>query len=57
MIIEKIYLRHSVYFYMKHLIIAILFAISFSVHSQDDKTVTLTVSAQGKTQDQAKTNA
>ena len=42
---------------MKYLIIAILLAISFSVHSQDDKTVTLTVSAQGKTQDQAKTNA
>lgn len=42
---------------MKRLIITFLIIISFSVHSQDDKTVTLTVSAQGQTEDEAKQNA
>jgi len=39
------------------LLIILLLIIPISVFSQDDKTVTLTVSAQGQTQDEAKQNA
>lgn len=42
---------------MKKLILLLSFAISISAIAQDDKTVTLVVSGQGKTQDEAKQNA
>ena len=42
---------------MKNLILILALIINFSAFSQDDKTVTLVVSGQGKTQDEAKQNA
>ena len=42
---------------MKNVILIIALLISTSVKAQDDKTVTLVVSGQGKTQDEAKQNA
>ena len=42
---------------MKKLIFPILLILSFNLIAQEDKTVTLTVSGQGKTQDEAKQNA
>ena len=42
---------------MKQLFLIVALAISFCAYSQDDKTVTLVVSGQGKTQDEAKQNA
>ena len=42
---------------MKQLILVILIALSINVYAQEDKTVTLVVSGQGKTQDEAKQNA
>jgi hypothetical protein len=42
---------------MKKLILFVAFIINLSAFSQDDKTVTLVVSGQGKTQDEAKQNA
>ncbi len=42
---------------MKQLILIVSLALSINVYAQDDKTVTLVVSGQGKTQDEAKQNA
>ena len=42
---------------MKKLLLIISIAVSISASAQDDKTVTLVVSGQGKTQDEAKQNA
>ena len=42
---------------MKKLLLIISIAVSISANAQDDKTVTLVVSGQGKTQDEAKQNA
>jgi len=42
---------------MKQLILIVLFALSINAYAQDDKSVTLVVSGQGKTQDEAKQNA
>ena len=42
---------------MKKLFILLLVAFTINVNAQDDKTVTLVVSGQGKTQDEAKQNA
>lgn len=42
---------------MKNIILIITLALSFNLYAQDDKTVTLVVSGQGKTQDEAKQNA
>ena len=42
---------------MKKLFILLLVAFTINVNAQDDKTVTLVVSGQGKTQDEAKKNA
>ena len=42
---------------MKKLLLLLALTYSISVNAQDDKTVTLTVSGQGKTQDEAKQNA
>ena len=42
---------------MKNIILIIALALSFNLYAQDDKTVTLVVSGQGKTQDEAKQNA
>jgi hypothetical protein len=42
---------------MKQLFLIVALAINFCAYSQDDKTVTLVVSGQGKTQDEAKQNA
>lgn len=42
---------------MKQLILIISLAFSVNAYAQDDKTVTLVVSGQGKTQDEAKQNA
>jgi len=42
---------------MKQLILIVLFALSINAYAQDDKTVTLVASGQGKTQDEAKQNA
>ena len=42
---------------MKQLILILSLALSIIVYAQDDKTVTLVVSGQGKTQDEAKQNA
>lgn len=42
---------------MKQLILIVILALSINTYAQDEKTVTLVVSGQGKTQDQAKQNA
>ena len=42
---------------MKQLFLIVALAMNVSAYSQDDKTVTLVVSGQGKTQDEAKQNA
>jgi len=42
---------------MKKLLLSISMLISISIYAQDDKTVTLVVSGQGKTQEEAKQNA
>lgn len=42
---------------MKQLFLIVALTISFCAYSQDDKTVTLVVSGQGKTQDEARQNA
>lgn len=42
---------------MKQLFLIVALAINFCTYSQDDKTVTLVVSGQGKTQNEAKQNA
>jgi len=42
---------------MKQLILIVVLALSINTYAQEDKTVTLTVSGQGKTQDEAKQNA
>lgn len=42
---------------MKQLILIVSLALSINAYAQDDKTVTLVVSGQGKTQDEAKQNA
>lgn len=42
---------------MKQLILIISLVLNFNAYSQDDKTVTLVVSGQGKTQEEAKQNA
>ena len=42
---------------MKRIIIGLLCLFAFNIQAQDDKTVTLVVSGQGKTQDEAKQNA
>lgn len=42
---------------MKQLILIMSLALSINAYAQDDKTVTLVVSGQGKTQDEAKQNA
>ena len=42
---------------MKNIILIITLVLSLNVYAQDDKTVTLVVSGQGKTQDEAKQNA
>jgi hypothetical protein len=42
---------------MKRLILIVVLALSINVYAEDDKTVTLVVSGQGKTQDEAKQNA
>ncbi len=42
---------------MKQLILIVSIALGINAHAQDDKTVTLVVSGQGKTQDEAKQNA
>ena len=42
---------------MKQLFIIILLALSFNAFAQDDQTVTLTVSGQGETLEDAKQNA
>jgi hypothetical protein len=42
---------------MKQLILIVLLVLSINTYAQDDKTVTLVVSGQGKTQDEAKQNA
>ena len=42
---------------MKQLILILSLALSISAYAQDDKTVTLVVSGQGKTQEEAKQNA
>ena len=42
---------------MKQLILILSLALSINAYAQDDKTVTLVVSGQGKTQDEAKQNA
>lgn len=42
---------------MKQLIFIVSFALSINAYAQDDKTVTLVASGQGKTQDEAKQNA
>lgn len=42
---------------MKQLILILTLALSISAYAQDDKTVTLIVSGQGKTQEEAKLNA
>ncbi|MFN3783825.1 MAG: hypothetical protein ACK4R6_07890 [Spirosomataceae bacterium] len=42
---------------MKRLILLMSLALSINAYAQDDKTVTLVVSGQGKTQDEAKQNA
>ena len=42
---------------MKQLLILVALTLSFQAYAQDDNTVTLVVSGQGKTQDEAKQNA
>lgn len=42
---------------MKQLILIVVLALNISAYAQDDKNVTLVVSGQGKTQDEAKQNA
>jgi hypothetical protein len=42
---------------MKQLILIVSLALSINAYAQDDKTVTLVASGQGKTQDEAKQNA
>lgn len=42
---------------MKQLILIVTLALSINAYAQEDKTVTLTVSGQGKTQDESKQNA
>ena len=42
---------------MKQLLLILALFFALNIHAQDDKTVTLVVSGQGKTQDEAKQNA
>ena len=42
---------------MKQLILIVSIVLGINAYAQDDKTVTLVVSGQGKTQDEAKQNA